>query len=1050
MSGDYSRVSFDPRRDFFGVLMQQGCVQLDADWNELVAELTRRIQTGTLDTLGAATVPVETPQGFEINATNNALRIGRGRIYVDGILAENHGSNDAVEWNPHVAEMQGGPSIDYAAQPYYPNPPGLPSNTGPHLVYLDVWQRELTAIDIEEKVAPLVEAAIGVDTTTRIQTVWQVKVLPNVGDGVTCGTPLVDVPGFKAKHPGAAGRLKVELQPDPSTDTPCFVPPASGYKGLENQLYRVEIHDGGVPGVATFKWSRDNASVATRITSIGSTRDTLVVESLGRDDVLGFHEGDWVEITDDWHELQGLPGFMRRITIGGGIDEPTRTITLNTPLPTGEFANTEADIKLRNTRLRRWDQSGDVRRADGSTYVDLDASTTGVITVPATTGVVSLFLESGILVTFTLDTAVDPGRGQFRTGDYWVVAARTATGKVDLLDRAPPRGIHHHFCKLAIVTFPNGEQSCRQVWPPKSEQGCDCSVCVSADDHNSGRHTLKQAVDAVHTDGGTICLGIGTYQLPATLDVRNRRSLRIRGQGAGTKIVRAEGGPAIAIDESVGITLERMVIGAAATNELGGTITVHNSGDVTVRDCAVLTIANETRNVAAITLDGALFGVRVERCAILGPVGCGRAVIKGDGALSLIAGLTIRDNVFFCRASGIQLDRSTLLALDTRISSNVIGGCSEVGIGVVGSVLEGSRLDVIDNLLEVTGAGIAVGVDGARIEHNDIRASTAARSGDGIVMVPGFTPGALPTCRILDNRVSGTKGDAIALRAPLVSVMIKGNSIQDINGSGLLVDAPVTQLSVDNNQFRTVAVQPASELAAAIRIAGAERVEVVNNLIDGAGQNSLHSWGVLFAGCRIVRTVGNSILRVGPDRPPQVPGGHMPEVVMSFGAAIEVTAPWEHADVVNVEARRNPDPAAVPGAAAWYGFLIGEARPGTFVPFGKRLAVFTIADGSGFVLAGNTFHRFAPTLRRSVALRGNLCEARSSRTPVVQVGDAATILLAADNRLYSDTQVDSLRFAGQKYVVIGNVTTGPILVGDPLNPGGVIPLPPASPLNIGV
>ena len=42
MSGDYSRVRFDPKNDFSGVLMQQGRVQLDADWNELVALLDRR------------------------------------------------------------------------------------------------------------------------------------------------------------------------------------------------------------------------------------------------------------------------------------------------------------------------------------------------------------------------------------------------------------------------------------------------------------------------------------------------------------------------------------------------------------------------------------------------------------------------------------------------------------------------------------------------------------------------------------------------------------------------------------------------------------------------------------------------------------------------------------------------------------------------------------------------------------------------------------------------------------------------------------------------
>ena len=42
MSGDYSRVRFDSKNDFAAVLMQQGRVQLDSDWNELGALLDRR------------------------------------------------------------------------------------------------------------------------------------------------------------------------------------------------------------------------------------------------------------------------------------------------------------------------------------------------------------------------------------------------------------------------------------------------------------------------------------------------------------------------------------------------------------------------------------------------------------------------------------------------------------------------------------------------------------------------------------------------------------------------------------------------------------------------------------------------------------------------------------------------------------------------------------------------------------------------------------------------------------------------------------------------
>ena len=56
MAGDYSRLTFDPRTDHAGVLMQQGRVQLDADWNELVAIFDRRWRAETLDLVGSCAV----------------------------------------------------------------------------------------------------------------------------------------------------------------------------------------------------------------------------------------------------------------------------------------------------------------------------------------------------------------------------------------------------------------------------------------------------------------------------------------------------------------------------------------------------------------------------------------------------------------------------------------------------------------------------------------------------------------------------------------------------------------------------------------------------------------------------------------------------------------------------------------------------------------------------------------------------------------------------------------------------------------------------------
>ncbi|MFZ4702199.1 MAG: DUF6519 domain-containing protein, partial [Candidatus Methylumidiphilus sp.] len=282
MSFDLSRISFDPSNNYWGVLMQQGRVQLDADWNEWVAQIVRRIQAGTLDALGNAAVPLETPDGFRIRSVGGELTIGPGRIYLDGLLAENHGTNPS-KWNPALAEADGKGTTAFFKQPYLPyNETGKPAPsdvfnrpvlTGEaYLVYLDVWQRELTYLQEPN----LIEKAVGVDTTGRLQTVWQVKLLGNIGK-TACVPADEDTSSWPAALRPSGARLTTSFGTLAGETNPCIIPPQVGYKGLENQLYRVEIHRGGAVGTATFKWSRDNATVASRVTEIqGGNR--LVVE----------------------------------------------------------------------------------------------------------------------------------------------------------------------------------------------------------------------------------------------------------------------------------------------------------------------------------------------------------------------------------------------------------------------------------------------------------------------------------------------------------------------------------------------------------------------------------------------------------------------------------------------------------------------------------------------------------------------------------------------------------------------------------------------------
>lgn len=384
MPADLSRVRLNSLLDYAGVELKQGGVVLDADANELVAILDRRLRALASDTLGRATVSSTTPNAFKISAPAGSLLIDRGRLYVDGLLAENHGSAIAPStpiFDDLLSERAFSGPIAYTAQPYLPNAPALPT-AGRHLVYLDVWDREVTHLEQPA----LVEGAVAVETSSRRQTVWQVRVLADEAGNSLCTSPDADVPGWSTWIAPSTGVLSTGTFQVTASDDPCELPPTGGYRGLENQLYRVEIHDAGQPGGgATFKWSRENASVGSRVASMISSSE-LELETLGRDDVLRFNTGDWVEIQDDVREFSQRPGEMRKIA----VDDATKRISFSPALP-AEFLPASfpsADFpKNRNLRVRRWDQRGLVFRTDPSgtpvQVQDLDAGASGVIAVPA-------------------------------------------------------------------------------------------------------------------------------------------------------------------------------------------------------------------------------------------------------------------------------------------------------------------------------------------------------------------------------------------------------------------------------------------------------------------------------------------------------------------------------------------------------------------------------------------------------------------------------------------------------------------------------------------
>lgn len=453
MKADLSRNTFSSTKHFHDVRLQQGRVQLDADWNEQIDIAAHRVETETVDVVGPCGAPVGDP-AFDIATAVSALPSAQqaaatalgalaagdffltaGRFYAHGILCENEAP------------------VKFSGQPDLPNCNPI-SSSGLYLVYLDVWPRLLTYLDDPS----IREVALnGPDTAVRLKTVWQVK-LVNVGATGTTPDCSADYPAYDSAIAAPTGMLSAQAEPGGTSTTPCIIAPGAGYRSLENQLYRVEVHQPGSDGTATFKWSREDGAVVAQWKPTTSA-NIIQLQQTPPDDALGFATGQWVEITDDNNDLNGQPGLLVKIS---NVATPNLTLDLG--------AQSLAGFTL-NPKMRRWD-SGD---SSGATSGDITITTGGWID-----------LENGVQVEFAA--------GTYRTGDYWLIPARTSIPGIEWPTDGSgnpipslPHGIPHVYCQLGFVDF-NGTTitptECRLLFPPLTaiQSGCNLKL------HNQHLH----------------------------------------------------------------------------------------------------------------------------------------------------------------------------------------------------------------------------------------------------------------------------------------------------------------------------------------------------------------------------------------------------------------------------------------------------------------------------------------------------------------------------------------------------------------------------------
>ena len=835
MTMDISGKTFDPRDNHSDLLIAQGKLTLDSEQNEAADARDRRWRVETMDLVGRAGYPAALPESFQITlGAGGGLEIGPGRMYVDGLLAENHGlsadDGGTVAFDAAHAELRSSTPVPFDQQPYLPGAEPPDPADGDVLVYLDVWRREVNHL----KDPSLVEPAIGVDTAGRSQTVWQVRTL-GVADGVTCATPDGDIDDWAEIIAPSTIRLSSLLVPVTDPGNPCEIPPGQQLRTTENRTYRVETHGIAEDGSVLLKWSRTNASVATRVRTIDSATQITVAE-VARDDVHRFVPGDWIEIVDDRLEFAGEPGLMRMVETA---DPATNIITFQGAIPAGTFpadADGVPDPDL-NLRIIRWDQSGVVSASGGAVLGDMtDPTGPGVFLAPPPGEFVEL--EAGIAV----EIGFAPGPQKVRVGDHWIFRARAATGTIETLDMAPPCGIHHHYTRLAVVEgdadgFQEPIEDCRDPIDPDEECCCTAVVLPGQD--------IQLAIDQLPPAGGCICLKPGEHQLQQPLQL-TRSNVTLHGEAKGVTVIAPGGSPALLLSGTAANPVARIrihtiaFVGDDLPSSGGGLLNLQGTEDVVISDCdfsadpeevgiAIQMAASTDISVLNCRIDMAMTGILAsERCdeivvrdclMTLGGVngspgvlgvgmanGIGRIEVSGCTIRGAVAGVVVNDDINAPPAS---------LASNSRVTDCVIDATA-----------------LPDNVPQGLAFGIDMAAENAEIHGNLI---TYPSSGQVGIRIAGAHSS------VSENRCRYESDNA----SPVTIGIVVGVANADGDATGQVNDVAVTGNTVEGPQTGIVALNAEDCRIAANRTDG-----------DGLGQSLV---GVFAIGCTALEITGNTI-----------------------------------------------------------------------------------------------------------------------------------------------------------------------------------------------
>ncbi|SEO03653.1 hypothetical protein SAMN05216404_11081 [Nitrosospira multiformis] len=550
MASDISRTDDSERQHYKGVVMQQGRVVLDRDFNALQQIAGQRTDADALDFVGPCGTPdngfaiealipsspplrVPPPPLNALMARNRDFLISPGTMYVGGQRAVFSSADYRLKT-----------SYSYFDQPDWIEPDEPNTDATLEFVYLHLLEQEVSAIEDTD----LKDVALGgPDTTQRVRLIKRVKRLKV--DSSDCTAAFAQAQAWwrnnnltfdpKTMRLLPQVSLQISFSTQASQPDPCEPVTQGGYLQPENQLIRVQISEGGAGGAPKLLWGYDNASFLYRA-DISDSKTLLLRQS----PVDAFHiprTGQVVEVLRSALIIDGgqsetaagrsivrcvaeATGVTR--TLARGYQPSDRSIELDQPLPA-------AYIPDKNPLFVRVWQSELELSASGSSTVELidtsNNSTTGIVVT------IKMSLAEGL---------------QAPVGAYWLFAARPGTPQAVyperfLTDGQPPDGPRQWVCPLAVIDWagdvtsppdspPQGlipiVRDCREKFDnlvelTKRKLGGCCAITLHPEDLQADPMALQNTVDkfANHAQGIALCLTPGTYSLtqPLRLDSRH-------------------------------------------------------------------------------------------------------------------------------------------------------------------------------------------------------------------------------------------------------------------------------------------------------------------------------------------------------------------------------------------------------------------------------------------------------------------------------------------------------------------------------------------------